>query len=186
MSSSSAAFRRCLDQWRIAGEVTLIGEPSATILLAGFYTCRHDFFYYACPHTSRPSCPDGSARLVTTVAEIGPQGGEFSLCFNVSALTPCQGDYIYLILWADLNDNGAFDPGEEWSYVIPLYDDRVFSGATDCVFYFDEQPHQGRGTEPGWNLSRGPERYVPLEASEQVGARLANETAWTARTALRA
>ena len=182
MPSSGAASRRCLDQWSIAGEVTLIGDPSARIRLAGFYTSRHDFFYFTSPSASRIGCAGSPARLVTTVAEFGREGGEFSLCFDVGSLAPAAGEYIYLILWADLNDNGAFDPGEEWSYVVPLYDDRVFCGATDCVFYFDERPHQEKGTQPGWNVSRGLERYAPVESPEQVGARLANETAWTARS----
>ncbi len=172
MSSSGAASRRCLDQWTITGEVTLIGEPSAPVRLAGFYTKCHDFFY-----ASQPGSPCGPARLVTTVADLGREGGEFSLCFDVASLFPLEGHYIYLILWADLNNNRAFDPGEEWNYVIPLYDDEVFAGATDCVLCFG-------GTLPGWNLSRGCEQYVPVETAFQDGARLANMTAWEPPRAL--
>jgi hypothetical protein len=178
MPFPGTASRRCLDQWTIAGEVTLIGEPCATVRLAGFYTSCHDFFY-----ASQANSPSGPARLVSTVAEIGREGGEFSLCFDVAPLAPLGGHYIYLILWADLNGNGVFDPGEEWKYVIPLYDDRVFAGATDCVFYFEERPDEDKGTRPGWNLSRGLEHYAPVETTAQGGARLANETAWEERTA---
>jgi len=181
MPLSGAASGRCRDQWIITGEVILNGEPSATVRLAGFYTCRHDFFYYACPSSARLSCPEGSALLVTTVADVGREGSTFSLCFDTSALQPSTGDYIYLILWADLNDNGTFDAGEEWSYVIPLYDDRVFGGATDCVFYFDDRERRDKGTHPGWNLSRGLEQYAPVDRESHAGARLANETAWTLR-----
>ena len=178
MPSPGTIARRCLDQWTIAGEVTLIGEPSAPVRLAGFYTRCHDFFYAA-----RPGSPCGPARLVTTVADLGEQGGEFSLCFDVTPLAPEGGHYIYLILWADADGNRAYDPGEEWKYVVPLYDDRVFTGATDCVYYFDVRPDEQKGTLPGWNQSRGLERYAPVDLSAQSGARLANETAWTARAA---
>lgn len=117
MPNAGAASRRCLDQWTITGEVILIGEPSAPVRLAGFYTRCHDFFYAA-----RPDSPCGPARLVTTVADLGKHGGEFYLCFDVASL-------------------------------------------------------------PGWNQSRGLERYAPVDLSAQSGARLANETAWTARAA---
>jgi len=149
------------------------------VRLAGFYTSGHDFFY-----TSRPGSSCAPARLVTTVADVGLEGGEFSLCFDVTPLAPSRGHYIYLILWADLNGNGAFDPGEEWKYVIPLYDDEVFAGATDCVLCFQETPDAEKGTLPGWNLSRGCEQYTPVERATQRGARLANMTAWDASRAL--
>ena len=179
MPSPGAAPRRCLDQWTISGEVTLIGEPSAPVRLAGFYTRCHDFFY-----ASRPGSPCGPARLVTTVADVGREGGPFQLCFDVAPLSPADGHYIYLILWADLNGNSVFDPGEEWKYVIPLYDDRVFAEATDCVLYFQAREDEGKGTSPGWNLSRGCERYAPVASALQSGARLANMTAWESSRAL--
>lgn len=176
MLAADATSRRCLDQWTVAGEVMLIGEPSAPVRLAGFYTNAHDFFY-----ASRRDSPCGPARMVTTVADVGVHGGEFSLCFDVASLAPDRGHYIYLILWADADNNGRFDPGEDWKYVIPLYDDQVFAGANDCVYYFDVHPDERRGTGAGWNFSRGLETYAPVDAPAQVGARLANETAWTAR-----
>jgi len=173
MSAHGLAARRCLDQWTIAGEVILNGEPSAPVRFAGFYTSCHDFFYAA-----RTCAPCGPARQVTTVADLGVAGGEFSLCFDVASLAPDRGHYIYLILWADANDNGCFDPGEDWKYVIPLSDDPVFAGANDCVYYFDVCADQQKGTQAGWNLSRGLEMYAPVDLASQHGARLANETAW--------
>jgi len=173
MLATGTAARSCLDRWTIAGEVVLIGQPSAPVRLAGFYTNCHDFFYAA-----RPNAPCGPARQVTTVAELGVHGGEFSLCFDVTALAPERGHYIYLILWADANGNGCFDRGEEWKYVIPLYDDRVFSGASDCVYCFGVGSSEPAGMQPRWNLSRGLESWAPVEAAAQLGARLANETAW--------
>ena len=176
MLATGTAARSCLDRWTIAGEVVLIGEPSAPVRLAGFYTSCHDFFYAA-----RPDSPCGPARRVTTVADLGVFGGEFSLCFDVASLAPDRGHYIYLILWADANDNGRFDPGEDWKYVIPLYDDPIFTGASDCVYCFDVSPDEQDGVTPGWNLSRGIESWTPVELAAQLGARLANETAWEAR-----
>jgi hypothetical protein len=174
--SSARETRRCLDQWTITGEVLLIGEPSAPVLLAGFYTSCNDF-YYASGGT--PSCRP--AQLVSNVSPIGREGGEFSLCFDVGSLDASGGHYIYLILWADENGSGVYSPGEEWKYVIPLFDDRVFGQATDCVYYFDERADESKGTQPGWNQSAGLEQYVPLVAASRNGARLANETAWSAR-----
>jgi hypothetical protein len=180
MPAVGATSGRCLDQWTIAGEVILMGEPSAPVRLAGFYTNCQDFFYAA-----RPDSPCGPARLVTTVADLGAEGGEFSLCFDVASLSPARGHYIYLILWADHDGSGFFEPGKEWKYVIPLYDDEVFAGATDCVYYYDERSDEEKGTWPGWNQSCGLERYAPVDLSAQAGARLANETAWEARSVLR-
>jgi hypothetical protein len=178
MPAAGATSRRCLDQWTVAGEVILIGEPSAPVRLAGFYTSCHDFFY-----TARRDSPCGPPRLVTSVAELGTGGGQFSLCFDVGSLSPARGHYIYLILWADANANGRYDPEEEWKYVIPLYDDRVFTGATDCVYYFDVRRDEQKGTLPGWNQSRGLETYAHVDLATQLGARLANETAWEVRGA---
>jgi hypothetical protein len=118
---------------------------------------------------------------VSTVACLGREGGEFSLCFDVSSLVPSGGHYIYLILWADGNGNGAYDPGEEWKYVIPLYDDRVFGEATDCVFYYDDRADDGKGTRPGWNRSAGLEKYIPVLDGSTAGAKLSNETSWAAQ-----
>ena len=150
-------------------------------MLAGYYTSCNDFFYASQGFTApgRPAC--APARLVSTVACLGREGGEFELCFDVGSLDPAGGHYIYLVLWADANGNGLYDPGEEWKYVIPLYDDRVFGEATDCVYYFDESPNEQRGTESGWNQSTGLERYVPIERAIHSGAKLANETAWSTR-----
>jgi hypothetical protein len=167
--------RRCLDQWTITGEVLLIGEPSAPVMLAGFYTSSHDFYYAA---RETPACVP--ARLVSNVSPIGREGGEFSLCFDVTSLDATAGHYIYLILWADQYGRGVFCPGEEWKYVIPLFDDKIFGQATDCVYYFDERTDQGKGTQPGWNQSAGLEQYVPVVSAARGGARLANETAWSA------
>jgi hypothetical protein len=173
MPVSGATLRRCLEHWTIAGEVLLIGEPSAPVKLAGFYTSCNDFFYAS---LTSPSCQP--ALLVSNVACLGREGGDFTLCFDVASLQPSGGHYIYLILWADRNGNGTYDPGEEWKYVIPLYDDRVFGEATDCVYYYEEQANQDRGTRPGWNRSVGLERYVPVVETANEGAKLANETAW--------
>jgi hypothetical protein len=178
MPLSSATSRRCLEQWTITGEAVLIGEPSASVMLAGYYTSCNDFFYASQGFMTpgKPAC--APARLVSTVACLGREGGEFELCFDVESLDPAGGHYIYLVLWADANGNGLYDPGEEWKYVIPLYDDRVFGEATDCVYYFDESPNEQRGTGTGWNQSTGLERYVPIERAVHSGAKLANETAW--------
>ena len=176
MTSSSATSRRCLEQWTITGEAVLIGEPSAPVFLAGFYTSCHDFYYAARSSAVNQACLP--ATLVSTVAGLGCVGGKFELCFDVGSLDPAGGHYIYLILWADANGNGIFDPGEEWKYVIPLYDDKVFGEATDCVYFFDDHCDQRRGTGCGWNQSTGLDRYVPVEQPMHSGAHLANETAW--------
>jgi hypothetical protein len=175
MPVTGTTLQRCLEHWTIAGEVLLIGEPSAPVSLAGFYTSCHDFFYAS---RKSPSCQP--ARLVSTVARLGREGGEFSLCFDVAELAPSGGHYIYLILWADENGNGVYDPGEEWKYVIPLYDDVVFGQATDCVYYYDDRADEGKGTRLGWNRSAGLEKYVPVIEGSNTGARLANETSWNA------
>jgi hypothetical protein len=142
-------------------------------MLAGFYTHCDDFYYAS---RGRPACKP--ARLVTDVVPLDGELTAFSLCFNVDFLDPVRGHYIYLILWADENGNGIYDPGEEWKYVIPLYDDRVFGGATDCVYYYDERADELKGTQRGWNQSAGLERYVPVDRACHDGARLANDTAW--------
>ncbi|HEY9595882.1 MAG TPA: hypothetical protein VHE79_15490 [Spirochaetia bacterium] len=175
--ASSAATSRCRpSQWSITGEVVLIGEPPAPVLLAGFYTSCHDFFYASQP---RPAC--GPAQLVTDVVRVTGECTPFTLCFDVDPIDPARGHYIYLILWADVNRNGLYDPGEEWKYVIPLFDDRVFGGATDCVYYFDERDDGSRGTSAGWNQSAGLERYVPVGLACHEGARLANDAPWSGR-----
>jgi hypothetical protein len=178
MPPSSATSRRCLAQWSITGEVVLIGEPSAPVFLAGFYTSCNDFYYVS---REKPACQP--ARMVTCVVPVEGERTTFELCFDVEPLDPTRGHYIYLILWADVNGNGRYDPGEEWKYVIPLYDDCVFGGATDCVYYYDECADTRKGTQPGWNQSAGLERYVPVHQACRVGARLANETAWSGRGA---
>ena len=142
-------------------------------MLAGYYTSCNDFYYAS---RERPACRP--ARLVTDVIPLDGEYTTFSLCFDVESLDPTRGHYIYLILWADQNGNHLYDPGEEWNYVIPLYDDHVFGGATDCVYYFDERADEHKGTHQGWNQSAGLEWYVPVDRACQDGARLANETAW--------
>ena len=77
------------------------------MLLAGFYTSCHDFFYAA--RSSSANQAIRPAALVSTAAGLGCVGGKFELCFDVAALDPAGGHYIYLILWADANGNGIFD-----------------------------------------------------------------------------
>ena len=115
---------------------------------------------------------------MTDVVPLHGERTSFSLCFDVESLAHERGHYIYLILWAHGNGNRLYDPGEDWKYVIPLYDDRVFGGATDCVYYYDECSDENKGTHSGWNQSVGLEQYVPVEYSCYDGAQLANETAW--------
>lgn len=78
------------------------------------------------------------------------------------------------------NKNGEFDPLEDWKYVIPLYDDAVFQGATDCVYYYDNSSNKCIGTAPGWNQSVGLDHYSPVECASREGARFSNEAAWCA------
>ena len=162
-----------LQTWSIGGEVLLVGEPPADVKLAAFFTCCRDFFYASQPN---PSCPP--AVMVSDAAALGREGGPFRLHVDVSTVTPCAGHYIYLILWHDRNSDGLYQPGEEWRYVIPLYDDRVFQEATDCVFYYDDQCSDQRGTSAGWNQSVGLHRYSPVVTPLLEGARLSNTPAW--------
>ena len=157
-----------------------MGDLPTDVKLGGFYTHCHDF-YYASQRT--PQCPH--ACLVSNVASLGASGGNFLLTFDVSWISPSAGHYIYLILWDDQNKNGEFDPHEDWRYVIPLYDDAVFQGATDCVYYYDDCSHECIGTAPGWNQSVGLDKYAPVECANRAGARLSNEVAWCAGSAAR-
>ena len=157
------------------GEVLLIGDAPPDVKLGCFYTDCRDF-YYASQH--RPKC--APARLVSNAASFGPSGGAFTLKIDVSSLAPAAGHYMYLILWDDANGNNEYDPAEDWRYVIPLYDDAVFLGATDCVYFYDDAPHESAGTACGWNQSVGMDRYVPVDRTEWEGARVANEVAWCA------
>jgi len=167
-----------LRAWTVTGEVLLIGDPPPDVKLGCFYTNCSDFYYAS---QSRPKCP--AARLVSNAASFGPSGGAFTLRIDVSSLAPAAGHYMYLILWDDRNDNDDYDPAEDWRYVIPLYDDTVFLGATDCVYFYDDEPHEPIGTARGWNQSIGLDRYVPVDHTEWEGARVANEVAWCGRPA---
>ena len=162
-----------ISQWTVKGEVLLIGDSPPDVKLGCYYTNCNDFFYAS---QCRPKCPP--ARLVSSVACFGPSGGAFTLKIDVSSLAPAAGHYVYLIMWDDRNGNGKYDPPEDWRYMIPLYDDAVFLGATDCVYFYDDQPHESIGTARGWNQSVGLDRYVPVDRNEWDGARLANEVAW--------
>ncbi len=173
MSHVSQVSGKCLERWTITGEVVLVGDPPPRVRLAGFYTGCQDF-YYASGVERRCTPP----RLITSVAAFGDEGGPFTLSFDVSSLCPAAGHYIYLILWSDLNANEAFDQGEDWKYVIPLYEDRSFPGATDCIYYFDDRPDEEKGTEPGWNQSAGLAHFAPVRCASLEGALLSNETAW--------
>ena len=173
MSHSVETTGRCLDTWTLTGEVLLVGVPPRNVKLAAFYTGCQDFYYAA--RWERRCSP---ARMITNAAALGPDGGPFSLCLDTAALDPAAGHYIYLILWADDNANNAYDPGEDWKYVVPMFEDRAFPGATDCVYYFDDRVRQEMGTEPGWNLSVGLNLYRPIRFAVQDGARLSNEAAW--------
>ena len=150
-----------------------MGSPPSRVKLAGFYTGCQDFYYST--RVVRHCTP---ARLITNVATLGETGGPFTLCVDTGALDPAAGHYIYLILWADANDNNSYDPGEDWKYVVPMFEDRAFPGATDCVYYFDDRTREETGTEPGWNLSVGLNRFAPVRCIVQDGARLSNEAAW--------
>jgi hypothetical protein len=164
---------RCLDTWTLAGEVLLVGNPPLHVKLAGFYTGCQDFYYST--RVVRHCAP---ARRITNVATLSETGGPFTLCVDTAALVPEPGHYIYLILWADLNDNDAYDPGEDWKYVVPMFEDRAFPGATDCIYYFDDRTRMETGTGPGWNLSVGLNRFAPVRCAAQDGARLSNDAAW--------
>jgi hypothetical protein len=164
-----------LQAWSISGEVLLVGEPPPRVKLAAFFTCCRDFFYASQPN---PACPP--AVMVSDAAPLGPDGGAFSLRIDVQAVSACPHQYIYLILWNDRTGDGVFRPGDPWRYVVPLYEDRVFLEATDCVWYYDEQADEGRGTMPGWNQSIGLDRYHPVTETGVDGARLTNEPAWEA------
>jgi hypothetical protein len=165
---------RCLDTWALSGEVLLVGTPPANVKLAAFYTGCQDFYYST--QIIRRCSP---ARLVTNVTSLGPTGGPFTLCLDTSGIVPAPGHYIYLILWADGNDNDVYDPGEDWKYVVPLFEDQAFPGATDCIYYYDDRAHEDMGTEPGWNMSVGLNTYAPIRCTMQAGARLSNEAAWS-------
>jgi hypothetical protein len=117
------------------------------------------------------------------VASFGASGGAFTLRVDVSSLTPSAGHYIYLILWDDRNRNNEYDSAEDWRYVIPLYDDAVFLGATDCVYFYDDRSHESIGTAQGWNQSVGLDAYVPVDRAEWEGARVSNEVAWCGEVA---
>ncbi len=162
-----------VSQWTVKGEVLLIGDPPRDVKLGCYYTNCNDFYYAS---QSRSKCP--VARLVSNVASFDPSGGAFALRIDVSTLAPAAGHYMYLVLWDDRNRNNEYDPSEDWRYVIPLYDDTVFLSATDCIYFYDDQPHGSIGTARGWNQSVGLDRYVPVDRSEWDGARLANEAAW--------
>jgi hypothetical protein len=162
-----------LQTWSISGEVLLVGEPPADVKLAAFFTCCHDFFYASQP---KPACPP--AVMVSGAAPLGSAGGPFHLSIDVSSLSPCPGFYIYLILWDDCTGDGLYRPGEEWRYVIPLYDDHVFLEATDCIYFYDDQCNTLRGTSPGWNQSIGLHQYSPVVCTCREGARLSNTPAW--------
>jgi hypothetical protein len=160
-------------QWTVKGEVLLIGDSPQVVKLGCFYTNCSDFYYAS---QTRQKCPP--ARLVSNAASFGPSGGAFTLRIDASLLAPSAGHYMYLILWDDRNGNDEYDSAEDWRYVIPLYDDTVFLGATDCVYFYDDQPHESIGTARGWNQSIGLDRYVPVDRAEWEGARVANEVAW--------
>ena len=181
MSHSVETTGRCLDAWTLTGEILLVGDPPPHVKLAGFYTGCQDFFYST--EVVRRCDP---ARLITNVQALGPSGGPFSLTLDTGGLAPRAGHYIYLILWADANCNDTYDPGEDWKYVVPLFEDRAFPGATDCIYYFDEAAHEEIGTEPGWNMSIGLNLYAPIRCAVQEGARLSNEAAWCPQLSSRA
>ena len=151
----------------------LIGDPPLDVKLGCYYTNCNDFYYAS---RCNPKCPP--ACRVSSVASFGPSGGAFTLRIDVSSLAPAAGHYIYLILWDDRNRNNEYDASEDWRYVIPLYDDAVFPGATDCVYFYDDRPHESIGTAPGWNQSVGLDRYIPVDRTEWEGARVSNEVAW--------
>ena len=173
MSVGGASPAQGLRTWSLSGEVLLVGEPPARVKLAAFFTCCRDFFYASQPD---PACPP--AVMVSDAASLGPSGGPFALHVDVSAVSACPRQYIYLILWNDTNGDSLYRPGDPWRYVVPLYDDRVFREATDCVWFYDEQCDPGRGTAPGWNQSIGLDRYRPVTDGCLDGARLSNEPAW--------
>jgi hypothetical protein len=158
-------------KWTISGEILLVGDSPACVKLAAFYTHSRDFYYASLKSSVSPL-------RVSDAAAVCPPGGAFTLHMDVSRLSPTAGDYIYLILWADENANDAYDTGEDWKYVIPLFDDCIFQGATDCVYYYDDKECEAAGTGPGWNQSIGAHRFSPVGGAHQEGARLSNEPAW--------
>jgi hypothetical protein len=158
-------------KWTISGEVLLVGDFPASVKLAAFYTHSRDFYYASLTSSESPL-------RVSDAAAVCPPCGKFTLHMDVSRLYPAAGDYIYLILWADENANDLFDAGEDWRYVIPLYDDCTFQGATDCVYYYDDQECEATGTRPGWNHCTGVHRYTPVDGALQEGVCLSNEPAW--------
>lgn len=160
-------------KWTVKGEVVLIGDPPPNVKLGCYYTNCSDFYYAS---QDKPKCPP--ARLVSNAVSFSPVGGDFTLKIDISNLAPAAGHYMYLILWDDRNGNDEYDSTEDWRYVIPLYDDAVFLGATDCVYFYDDQPHESIGTVRGWNQSVGLDRYVPVDRTEWEGARISNEVAW--------
>jgi hypothetical protein len=173
VTPSDTTTRHYLQRWTISGEVFLVGNPPAHVKLGGFYTNCRDFYYASqAVSTCTPAC------LVSNVASFGAAGGDFTLNIDASLLAPSAGDYIYLILWEDSNENGEYDPLEDWRYVIPLYEDAVFQGATDCIYYYDDRADESSGTETGWNQSIGLGRYAPVRCVNYQGAHLSNEAAW--------
>jgi hypothetical protein len=173
MTFPGSEIPRSPERWTVKGEVLLIGDAPLAVKLGCYYTHCHDFYYAS---QCRPKCPP--ARLVSNVVSFGASGGSFCLKIDVSSLAPEAGHYIYLILWDDRNGNNGYDSTEDWRYVIPLYDDAVFQGATDCVYYYDDRCHESLGTSQGWNQSVGLGRYVAVDRAEWEGARVSNEVAW--------
>ena len=118
------------------------------------------------------------AILVSNVTDLGTTGGNFSMDVSTKALTPSDGQYIYLIMWVDLNGNGHYDIGEDWNYVIPRYGDPVFKNSFECGYYYSDHYNDLMGTEPGWNQSVGFVDYRPVYFATMSGAKISNEYAW--------
>jgi len=85
---------------------------------------------------------------------MGLEGGEFLLSFDARC-TEALGRALHLPHPLGRREReGVYDPGEEWKYVIPLYDDRVFGAATDCVYYYEETSGRKQGNAAGLEPER--------------------------------
>lgn len=145
------------ETWTLSGSIDFSGCYSAddhAVKVAAFYTGAA----YTSSNFGDPLVSNvidlGNGTATTTV--------NFTLNIDVSQIAPANDaySYVYLMVWQDDNDNGAFDDTTKW-VVKPNNDDTVFGTAWNANFIYTYE-------DMNWNVEKGNFNYEIITASNNT------------------
>ncbi len=124
--------------WTLGGTITLNGVTETPVMIAAYYSSK----------TSPTAAVD-----VTLVSDIKTvtSGGSFELAIDTKDVTPAAGEYIHILVFADLDSDGALSAGDKLDLTDGGTGDTVFATQGWAYYYYYETKTDYNAK--GWNTS---------------------------------